>query len=61
MFVNLCWKTKEDAVEGKVHSLQGVTVKEAMEHYKKIEAVAIKAYLNRFDGWHWITYKRLKG
>lgn len=60
MKIQLCWKT-ENTPEGKIHRSKTMTVKEAMENYKKIEFSITEAYLRHFDGWHWFLYKRLKG
>ena len=60
MYVEICWRTK-DTEEGKIHTSQRMTVKEAMVVYKEqIEPYAIQAYLRHFDGWHRRVYKILK-
>ena len=60
MKVRLCWKTEKDIKERMINVSPVMTVKEAMQVYKEIEPLAVKAYLRRWDGWYGCVYKVLK-
>ena len=56
--VRLCWRTEEDVKKRRLRVSPEITVDEAMEKYKKIESIAVCAYLRRCDDWH--VHKILK-
>jgi hypothetical protein len=62
MKVRLCIKRSEEPGRRLVYKNEKLTIKEATELFKTINNKNMtKAWLERFDGWHWYLYKRLKG
>lgn len=59
MEVRLCYKDKNTSPL-MIHTVRFSTVKKAINHFNFIKDTVTKAYLEKFDGFHWGRYKTLK-
>lgn len=61
MFVELCYQT-EDMEKDKIKVCKRMKVPQAIALFKELnkDLKITKAYLRRFDGWHYYIHRKLK-
>ena len=59
MNVDLCYRLKTTEKD-KIHVIKDITLKRAVNIFKKNETKIISAYIRHFEGWHYQVIRELK-